>query len=193
MIGVCVSASLYRLLIVTKPTLLDLSLLFKKLKSWENDKKRRQKMIQAMVLHLSSSPFHWESDFLKLLLSKEENKHVLMDEQVASYYFLLHRWAHVPQICARLAMTIGFMLATLVMCRNLMAVPFISSFEGGEEMVMLDRFLSEAITLSMLGLSGAFFCIAVHYRAKRILKERIEEANRLFGYCTAEDFFTSLF
>jgi hypothetical protein len=92
----------------------------------------------------------------------------LIDEQVLELDWRLSRGSRVPRGCARIASSSGFLFASLALVRALSAAT--------ED---VNAALTSALDSFSVGLAGTSFCIAVHMRARRLLREMRADAARL--------------
>jgi hypothetical protein len=91
-----------------------------------------------------------------------------VSEQLLELDWRAQRWQRVPRVCASIATSAGFLCASLSLMRGL-AEP---EADAGPALVA-------ALGSLMLGIAGTSFCVAVHLRARRALRERLAATERL--------------
>jgi hypothetical protein len=112
----------------------------------------------------------WERAVLDAFTQPEAARNALVNEQLGEMDFRLQRWSRVPRVCASVASTGGFLLATLALTTGLSdGVPLDS---GG-------TLVNDAIGAVTFGIAGAVFCVAAQFRARDEAKERLRAADKL--------------
>jgi hypothetical protein len=119
----------------------------------------------------------WERDLLDALGSPPAQRVALVNEQLTELDYRIQRWARVPRVCASIATSSGFMLATLVLRNGLAADPGDLPSDAGE--LIVNGLVGNALTVAAMGIIGTAFCIAAHAEARRIAKARMKGADRL--------------
>lgn len=119
----------------------------------------------------------WERDLAAALSEGDDQRRAaLVNEQLTELGYRLDRWSRVPRVCARVATSSGFMLATLVLRRGLAdtgAIP-----QTVDDLVF-HGFVGEAVAVVGLGIAGGLLSVAAHRRAARVAKARMVAADRL--------------
>ena len=118
----------------------------------------------------------WERDLLAALESPMEHRAALVNEQLTELDYRIQRWARVPRVCASIATSFGFMLATLVLRKGMADFGDLPS-----DVVELIVFglVGDALTVAALGIVGTAFCIGAHAEAKKIAGRRMKAADKL--------------
>ena len=119
----------------------------------------------------------WERDLLEALASPPEQRIALVNEQLTELDYRIQRWARVPRVCASIATSSGFMLATLVLRNGLAADTADLPSDAGE--LIVKGLVGSALTVAAMGIIGTAFCIGAHAEARRIAKVRMKGADRL--------------
>jgi hypothetical protein len=119
----------------------------------------------------------WERDLLEALGSPPEQRVALVNEQLTELDYRIERWARVPRVCASIATTFGFMLATLVLRHGLTADTRELSSDVAE--LIVKGLIGDALTVAAMGVVGTAFCLGAQAEAKRIAKGRMKGADRL--------------
>lgn len=121
----------------------------------------------------------WERDLFAALDADDANtRAALVNEQLTELDYRIQRWARVPRVCASIATSFGFLLATLVLRRGLYA----ADLTGDVGELFVRGLVGDAFTVALFGVVGTAFCIAAQSAAKRLAKRRIEAADALVGH-----------
>ena len=118
----------------------------------------------------------WERDLLEALAAPAAQRVALVNEQLTELDYRIQRWARVPRVCASVATSFGFMLATLVLRQGLADFGDLPS-----DVVELIVFglVADALTVAAMGIVGTAFCIGAHGEARKIAKARTVAADKL--------------
>lgn len=107
----------------------------------------------------------WERDLIEALRSRQA---ALVNEQLGELDYEAQRWARVPRVCASIATSAGFLLASLAVREGLEA-----------EHADVNGAIASALNAATVGIAGAAFCIAAHVRAGAMVKERLAVTDKL--------------
>ena len=118
----------------------------------------------------------WERDLVEALSAAPDVRAALVNEQLTELDYRIQRWARVPRVCASIATSFGFMLATLVL-RDGLADTGDVPIEVGE--LVLRGLVGDALTVGAMGIVGTAFCIGAQSEARRIARARIAGADKL--------------
>jgi hypothetical protein len=118
----------------------------------------------------------WERELLDALTAPVAHRIALVNEQLTELDYRIQRWARVPRVCASIATSFGFMLATLVLRKGLADTGDVP-VEVGE--MVLKGLVADALMVGAMGLIGTAFCIGAQSEAKRIAKGRSVGADKL--------------
>ena len=111
----------------------------------------------------------WERDLIAALdVADEDLRAALVNEQLRELDWRAQRWARVPRVCASVATSAGFLFACIALTQGV-ARP--TPDVGGT--------LVSALDALAVGMAGTSFCIAVHVRARRAVRERLAATHRL--------------
>ena len=159
----CIAASTRRLHFAMAPTFLDVPTLLQGFRTGLRP--------QALAEAIADVPeADWERAVLDAFTQPEAARNALVNEQLGEMDFRLQRWNRVPRVCASVASTGGFLLATLALTTGLSdGVPLDS---GG-------TLVNDAIGAVTFGIAGAVFCVAAQFRARDEAKERLRAADKL--------------
>ena len=120
----------------------------------------------------------WERELLAALDTADEKARVaLVNEQLTELDWRIQRWARVPRVCASIAASFAFLLATLVLRRGLADDTVFANADVAE--LVVKGLVGDALTVAALGLVGTAFCIAAQSQAKRIATARTKSADKL--------------
>lgn len=115
----------------------------------------------------------WERDLFEALATRDPGaRAALVNEQLTELDLRMKRWERVPRVCASVATSVGILLGTMVLRRGLAASgdltePFVWSV------------LNDAISVVSFGIVGTAFCIGAHTHARRMVRLRLEAADRM--------------
>jgi hypothetical protein len=118
----------------------------------------------------------WERDLLEALAAPPDVRVALVNEQLTELDYRIQRWSRVPRVCASIATSFGFMLATLVLREGLADTGYVP-IEVGE--LVVRGLVGDALTVGAMGIVGTAFCIGAQSEARRIAKARTAGADRL--------------
>jgi hypothetical protein len=161
-----------RLRFVTSPTALSASALADALKG-DAGAARLAALHDAVARRPEAD---WERELLAAARQPPEARVALVNEQLTELDFRLGRWSHVPRACASLATSSAFLLAALTLRANL-AAPDALSDDLRAETVRIA--VTTAIDIVAIGIAATAFCVAVHLRSRRIVRERLEATDKL--------------
>lgn len=155
----CVVASTRRLTFAAEATALDAGVLLTAVSA-------EPAVWPAIRAEIEAEPAAgWERELILALDSKQA---ALVNEQLGDLDYNAQRWARVPRVCASIASSTGFLLAALVM-RNALAA----------DEVDVDSAIANAINAVVVGLCGTAFCVAVHLKARSLVRERLALTDKL--------------
>ena len=138
---------------------------------------RGPEAVEALRALVAKEPSaDWERDLLAALSAPPEQRIALVNEQLTELDYRIQRWARVPRVCASIATSFGFMLATLVL-RTGMADGVEVPADIGEFIVL--GLVGDALTVGAMGIVGTAFCIGAQTEARRIAKARSQAADKL--------------
>jgi hypothetical protein len=160
----CVLASARRLAWAVSPAWLDPQPLFEALRG---ERAADWPRLRAAVAACDQAK--WENDLIAALGATDERSRVaLVNEQLRELDWRAQRWARVPRVCASVATSAGFLFA----CISLLRGSALSVTDLGASLVT-------ALDALAIGIAGTSFCIAVHLRARRLVRERLAATDRL--------------
>jgi hypothetical protein len=168
----CVLASIRRLAWAVAPTALDPLLL---LDALEGDRgKKRWPALQRALTQLPE--WMWEHDLGLALKEKDSrSRDALVVEQLLELDWRAQRWARVPRVCASIATSAGFFFGSIALLQGL-SLPV---EEGASPDARAALF--SALNALTVGIAGTSFCVAVHLRTRRTVRERLAAQERLTG------------
>jgi hypothetical protein len=166
----CVVASAYRLRHAVSLTSLDPGLLLDALKS--DDSRRVCANLQEGTPGVDS--VSWESELMAAFAESDARaRDARVNEQLTELDGRAQRWARIPRVCASVATSAGFLLASIALVQGL-SVPA----EAGPVVSGATTVVGALNTLA-IGIAGASFCYAVHVRARRLVRKRLAAVDRL--------------
>jgi hypothetical protein len=119
----------------------------------------------------------WERDlFAALATPNEKHRIALVNEQLTELDLRIGRWSRVPRVCASIATSFGFLLATLVLRQGLADS---SEITGDMGELIVRGLVGDALTVAAMGVVGTAFCIGAHSHAKRMTRDRLVAADKM--------------
>jgi hypothetical protein len=111
----------------------------------------------------------WELRLFQAATAPDDGARVaLVNEELRELDWRMQGWARAPRVCASIATSAGLLCGCVAL---LGALP-----ESSEDAVSA---LLPAIDALAVGIAGASFCIAVHARCRRLVRERLADADGL--------------
>lgn len=167
----CAAASLRRVAFAVAPTAFDPTMLLASLRG-DAGKKRLPRIRRSIELEPSAD---WERELLAALSADVGSRTGLVNEALSELDHRVKRWSRVPRVCASIATSSAFLLASV----TLRAVLTSASDDdlGGSEFV--NHAVISAVDVAAIGIAGAAICIASQLRARRAEKEFAEAADKL--------------
>ena len=166
----CALASARRLVWAVAPTPLDPALLEETLAASPPADARRV-LGDAMT---ADPRLAWEAELFDAFTSSDgDARGGLVNECLLDLDGLAQRWLRVPRVCASVATSTGFLMASIVLLRSLGAPAeddAAAAFHGA---------LAQALGAFAAGLAGASFCAAAHVRGRRALGSRLASTGKL--------------
>jgi hypothetical protein len=158
----CVAASIKRMLLASMSTAIEPGVVLGALRSdpaaWPQ--------IRA---ELENDPHaEWERAWIDALGARAEVRTALTNEQLSELDYRAQHWARVPRVCASIASSSGFLLASLAMRAGL-----------ASDDVDVNGAIASALNAATIGLAGAAFCVAAHVRARVVVRDRLAGIDRL--------------
>jgi hypothetical protein len=113
----------------------------------------------------------FERDLLEAVTTHAGSVRIaLVNEQLSELDYRVQRWSRVPRVCASIATSSGFLLASLAM-RNALA--------DTSDTIDVNAAVIDAINVAAIGMAGAAFCIAIQLRARKVAQSRLAAADKL--------------
>lgn len=167
----CSAASLRRLAFAVAPTAFDPALLLGALRG-EGAEKRVARMRRAAELEPTAD---WERELFAALDADDASRTGLVNEALSELDQRVKRWSRVPRVCASIATSSAFLLASLALRSGLATA-------SDQDVVTSDAIhaaVMAAIDVAAIGLAGAAICIASQMRARRAEQAYVESADKL--------------
>jgi hypothetical protein len=116
----------------------------------------------------------WEQGLFAAFADRDPRvRDALVNEQLTELDGRAQRWVRIPRVCASLATSAGFLLASIALVQGL-AVPAEDDAPMGAGAAIMG-----ALNALAIGIAGTSFCYAVHVRARRLVRERMAAVDRL--------------
>lgn len=167
----CSAASLRRLAFAVAPTAFDPALLLGALRG-EGAEKRVARMRRAAEMEPTAD---WERELFAALDADDASRTGLVNEALSELDQRVKRWSRVPRVCASIATSSAFLLASLALRSGLATA-------SDQDVVTSDAIhaaVMAAIDVAAIGLAGAAICIASQMRARRAEQAYVEAADKL--------------
>jgi hypothetical protein len=117
----------------------------------------------------------WERNVAMAMVQSQDLRPATLGESMTELDFLTRRWASVPRVCASLASSFGFLLATVALRVGLSRL---AGTLDPDEVVSVNAAVLDAIDAAAIGLVGTAFCIAIQHRARAAVAARLLGAER---------------
>ena len=138
---------------------------------------RGPEAVEALRLLVAKEPAaDWERDLLAALAAPPAQRIALVNEQLTELDYRIQRWARVPRVCASIATSFGFMLATLVLRQGMADF---SDLPSNVVELIVFGLVGDALTVAAMGIVGTAFCIGAHSEARKIATRRMKAADKL--------------
>lgn len=111
-----------------------------------------------------------------LVVEGEDEREARVAEELLELRARGQQWARVPRVCASIASSTGFLLASVALIQAMGAMDALTPEQTGAAAHVT---LGAALGALATGIAGAAFCAAVHMRARRILPVRMSAIARL--------------
>jgi hypothetical protein len=118
----------------------------------------------------------WERELAEAFDHRNDVRAAEVNELLSELDFRLQSWARVPRVCASIAASSGFLLASLAL-RNGLAVA--TDLPAQVQELAIGQAVRAAVDVAALGISGAIFCIALGRRATKAAKVRLQEVDQV--------------
>jgi hypothetical protein len=161
----CVLASARRLACAVAPIGLDAAMLVQGLQA-------RRPTADELIGALGDPDraLSWERDLCAALATPDPAEcQGLLSEQILELEWRAGRWARVPRVCASIATSAGLLCALMALMEGLSAEPLPD----------VGRAITPGVDALSCGIVGAAFCLAVHVRVRRAVREWLGAADRL--------------
>jgi len=114
--------------------------------------------------------------FAALAVDGDDEREARVAEELIELRGRGQQWARVPRVCASVASSTGFLLASVALIQAMGSMDAMTPEATGTAAHLT---LGAALGALAVGIAGAAFCAAVHVRARRILPVRMSAITRL--------------
>lgn len=168
----CIAAALRRLVFVYDAVSFDPDTLLREFRGDEG-RARAPELLAALV---RAAPETRDRDLYESLADKSEERIARVTSALMELDFRFDRWARVPRVCASIASSAGFLLATWALRIALLDAPAV-----GEEHFRdaLEQAIGAALGVVAVGAVGTVACLAIFYEARRVARARREVTEKL--------------
>jgi hypothetical protein len=178
-IAACVAASIKRLRMAIAPTPIDPRPLVEVLRGKAGERNVRS-ILRALADAEGGSRDDltrpWECELARAMEAPHDERVARVNELLTELDFTVQSWARVPRVCASIAASTGFLLASLALRRGL----------GVAEDLPLDvqelairGAVRDGIDVAAVGICGAIICITLGYQASKAARARLAATDEL--------------
>ena len=170
----CVAVSARRLFCVVELTPFDHASLAAALR--ERRPRLPAEPLHALEVVLSEMPgADWEREAAAALGRHAAGCQALVGELMTELDARAQRWARAPRVCASLASSFGFLLATVALLGGLSEL---EGQTGGASAGFVMAGVFDALDVVAVGMVGVAFCLAIQRRARAAVTMRLAAADR---------------
>ncbi len=168
----CVAASTRRLAFVMDATWLDPARLLRALQG-DRGRARHPRILAAIAAEAGAA---WEREICDALAEGGPAGAARVNEQLRELDWRMQRWSRVPRVCASIASSSGFLLASLALRNGLTAA---SASPDGTMSDALQGLVTQALGVAAFGVAGTVWCIALQRQATQETRIRAVAADKL--------------
>jgi hypothetical protein len=169
----CALASVRRLAVAVAPLRLDLELLIEALEA-DRGGELPARLREATA---GDSELGLEHALLTAFAVEDAGaREALVSEELGEIQARSQQLARVPRVCASVASSSGFLLASVALIQAMDAFDAMGPEESASH---AHATLATALGTLALGIAGASFCAAVYMRARRVRRARMSALTRL--------------
>ncbi len=118
----------------------------------------------------------WERMLLEAIESPKEQRPMRVNEVLSELDQRAQRWVRVPRVCASIASTTAFMLASMALRIGLTAASAAPDEDLG---IYLNATIMGAMNVAAIGMAGAVFCVTVQMQARKVVKAQLAATDKL--------------
>lgn len=174
----CVAASLRRLVFVYEAVSFDPELLLRDLRGDEG-RARAPKILERLVEESRPEEAGGDRDLFEALADRSELAPARIVQALIELDFRFSRWARVPRVCASIASSAGFLLASWALRLALVAAPAAADNREDPFREALNQALMAALGVVAVGAAGTVTCLAIFYEARRVTRLRRDATEKL--------------
>ncbi len=173
----CAAASLRRLRFVYEAVSFDPELLLRDLRG-DDGRARAPKILERLVEESKPEEAGGDRDLFEALTDRSELAPARIVQALIELDFRFARWARVPRVCASIASSAGFLLASWALRLALVAAPAADNREDPFREA-LNQALMAALGVVAVGAAGTVTCLAIFYEARRVTRLRRDATEKL--------------
>lgn len=168
----CIAAALRRLVLVYEAVSFDPDALLREFRG--NEGRARAPALLAELVR--EAPETLDRDLYEALADSGPNRIAHVTSALIEVDFRFERWARVPRVCASIASSAGFLLATWALRIALLDAP-----AAGEEHFRdaLEGAIGAALGVAAIGAAGTVACLSIFYEARRVARARRDTTEKL--------------
>jgi hypothetical protein len=168
----CILASVKRLRMAVAPTKLDPRPIVDALKG-DAGKANLPALREAI---LEEPDAEWEHELVHAMAASGDERTGRVNELLTELDHTVQGWARVPRVCASIAASTGFLLASLAL-RNGLSVA--EDLPQEIQDMAIRAAVKDGIDVAALGLCGAIACITIGHNAAKAAKGRLKATDEL--------------
>ena len=179
----CIAASLRRLVFVYEALSFDPDTLVRELRG-DDGRARAPKILERLIEEAKPEEQGGDRDLFEALSDRSEFATARIGQALMELDFRFLKWARVPRVCASIASSSGFLLASWALRLALVAAPALpaAAVEGGGDAAFreaLNQALLAALGVVAVGAAGTVTCLAIFYEARRVTRVRRDATEKL--------------
>lgn len=168
----CIAAALRRLVFVYEAVSFDPDTLLRELRGTEG-RARAPALLAELV---REAPEASDRDLYEALSDAGPDRVAHVVSALMELDFRFDRWARVPRVCASIASSAGFLLATWALRLALLDAPSVAEEHFRDA---LEQAIASALGVVAVGAVGTVACLSIFYEARRVARARRETTEKL--------------
>ncbi len=168
----CIWASLARLRRAIAPTAIDPAPLMEALRGDAG----RERYADLCAQIAEDPDADWERELVHAFEKRGDERVARINELLLDLDHLVTSGARVPRVCASIAATTGFLLASLALRRGLGVA---TDLPLEVQDLAIHQAVRDGIDVAAVGICGAVFCVTVGMRAAKAAKARLRATDQL--------------
>jgi hypothetical protein len=118
----------------------------------------------------------WEGELVRAIKSSGEQRAGRVNELLTELDYEVNGWSRVPRVCASIAASTGFCLASLALRQGLSVA---EDLPQEIQELAIRAAVKDGIDVAALGICGAIMCITLGHYATKAAKRRLQATDQL--------------